>query len=191
MGTNLVKLLLNDLKFITKHKSNKVSIVKCTKSALSPSFICTFIYRLAHFFYCIKFPLVPRFLWWLNFLLFKVDVDHRAKLYSSLYFPHPVGIVIGHEVYALNGSLKIMQGVTIGGNLGKRENIDNYGYIQQPILLGRIFIGINSILVGPIVIGDEVFIASASIVSKSAEQKLIYSVNNYHEIKNEHQKELL
>jgi len=190
MGLKLFKLLYADLKLIAMFKSLNVNVVTLLKSSLSPSFICTFIYRLAHFFYCLNIPLLPRIIWWLNFLFFKVDIDQRAKLYGALYFPHPMMIVIGRSVQ-LSGSIKIMQGVTLGGNLGKKIITENGNKVEQPILKGNIFIGINSCVLGPVTICGQVFIASSALVSKSAEDTIIFGNNKYSELRDEHKNELL
>lgn len=190
MGTKMFKLLFADLKFIAMFKSDNVNWLTLIKSSLSPSFICTFIYRLAHFFHCLSVPLLPRIIWWLNFILFKVDIDQRAKLYGALYFPHPMMIVIGCSVQ-LNGSAKIMQGVTLGGNLGKSVITAGGSKIDQPEINGRCFIGINSCVVGPIVISGQVFIASSALTSKDAKDTIIFGNNKYRELLDEHKKELL
>lgn len=157
--------LFADLKFINACKQRSDSSLNLFKSSLSPSFICTFIYRISHLFYLFKIPLFPRLFWWMNFLLFKVDLDHRAMLYSALYFPHPMMIVIGHEVVS-HGALKIMQGVTIGGNLGRTEDVQGKE-ISQPVLRGRFFLGAQSLVLGPVVLEGRVFIAAQAVCSKS------------------------
>ena len=190
MGLNIVKLLLNDLKFIAKFKSNNTNWLTLLKSSLSPSFICIVIYRSSHFIYCLKIPIIPRLIWWCNFIVFKVDIDQRAKLYSALYLPHPMMVVIGRSVCFEGGNIKIMQGVTIGGNLGKSILNDEFGEIQQPVILGNAFIGINSLIAGPVILRGNIFIASASMVSKNAFDTVIFGNNKYSELLNEHRKEL-
>jgi serine acetyltransferase len=109
-------------------------------------------------------------------LFFKVDIDQRAKLYGALYFPHSMMIAIGRSVQ-LSGSAKIMQGVTLGSNLGKKIIRDNGNEVEQPIFKGRCFIGINSCVLGPVTICGQVFIAPSALVSKSAEDTIIFGNN--------------
>jgi serine acetyltransferase len=167
MKKPLLSLLKADLSFINQQKS-RVGRMAGLASVLSPSFICTVLYRLSHSLVLMHIPVLPRLIWWINFLLFKVDIDQRARLYCALYMPHPTGIVIGQGT-RINGHAKIMQGVTMGGNLGQTKKI-NGGISSQPHVNGRIFIGINAIVVGPIELHGHLFISPNTIVAKDIEQ---------------------
>jgi len=131
---------------------------------------------------------LPRIIWWLNFLAFKVDIDHRAELYGALYLPHPMMIVIGKDV-KLSGAAKIMQGVTIGGNLGKSEIIGDTIF-TQPVMCGSIFIGANALIFGPIWLSGRVFISAQTVCSKNFETSLIFGTNQSRAALQQHEKEL-
>lgn len=124
----------------------------------------------------------------MNFLIFKVDIDQRCNLYGGMYLPHPMGIVIGQHV-KLRGHIKIMQGVTIGGNLGKTlkkgESIQH-----QPWIDGRAFIGPNSILAGPITLTGGIFVSANTILSRDAHNSFIYGSNKLKELTEVYEKEL-
>ena len=187
MKQNWISLLKQDVAFIVYHKGTKGRL-RAFKALLSPSFICTFIYRLAHLLVAFRVPLLPRLLWWINLVIFGVDIDQRAKLYGALYLPHPMNICIGQHV-TLIGSAKIMQSVTLGGNLGKHKQC-NQVTITQPVLKGRFFIGISSIIAGPVSLTGNIFIAAQQIVSKDIDNDALYFQQQHLPLKTEHLKEL-
>lgn len=181
--------MLNDLAFIAKCKSiNKNNVTSLARCSLSPSFICSTIYRLSHQLHKLKIPLLPKLLWWVNFLLFKVDLDHRAKLYGGIYMPHPMGIVIGDGVYS-KGNVKFMQGCTLGGNLGRFEEVEGK-IIRQPQIFSNSFIGINSQLLGPLVFKENIFVAPNSTITKAFGAGLLYGVNEQKPLCHVHIQEL-
>ena len=185
----MVNKLYSDIEFIMSHKKKR-GLLGYLACLLSPSFICILIYRISHKLYCFKVPVVPRFFWWINFLLFKVDIDQRACLYSSLYLPHPMNIVIGADVKSL-GKMKIMQSVTIGGNLGQVKKDDLGINYTQPIFNGTVFVGINALIIGPVIVKGRVFISAGSHLSLNVENKMTYSINKFSQLKERYEAELL
>ena len=142
---DILLLSLRDIRITSHYKavSNKLRLFK---SLFSPSFICISLYRISHLFYLLKIPLMPKMFWWINFLLFKIDIDYRSKIYAGMYMPHPILIAIGEGV-KIFVFLKIMQGVTIGGNLN-RNRIFEGKVIMQPFIKENVFLGIGVIIAG-------------------------------------------
>lgn len=81
----------------------------------NPCFHCICLYRFSQFFYSIHLDVISKIIWYINRLLFHVDIDYRADLAGGIRLVHGLGTVIGHETKSL-GNLTIYQGVTIGGN---------------------------------------------------------------------------
>ncbi len=75
MPKNIFNLLSKDLTYIAKYKSSNSTTFSYVKAVLSLSFVCISFYRISHFLHQIKVPLIPRLIWWFNFILFKVDLD--------------------------------------------------------------------------------------------------------------------
>ena len=71
-------------------------------------------------------------------------------------FPHPIGIVIGHDV-KLGMGCTIYQNVTIGSATTKAP---------QPTLGDNVTVYANAVLIGPIHIGDNVVIGANSVVNQ-------------------------
>jgi serine O-acetyltransferase len=69
------------------------------------------------------------------------------NLPCSTIIPHPIGIVIGKgNGVSIGEECTIMQGVTIG--------VRRLGDIKGPKVGNRVFIGVNTVIVGEIVIGE-------------------------------------
>ena len=169
---NILSLSKSDL-MITSYYKTGPFFLRLLKSIFSPSFLCISLYRLSHLFGVLKVPLLPRIIWWVNFLFFKVDIDFRSRIYAGIYMPHPMSIVIGDGV-KMNGLFKIMQGVTIGGNLGETKIVDGE-VTKQPILEGNMFLGINTIIAGPLSIKGVFFFSAFSLVLDDLAGQHFYS----------------
>lgn len=184
---NIFKILSSDVSFVSKFKSGRFRKIK---SLLSPSFICCLTYRFSVYFNHLRLPLLPRLLWWFNFIVFKVDLDHRSRLLGGLYFPHPMGIVVGQYAQSYkNATLKIMQGVTIGGDLGKSKVVAGKK-MNQPIFTCNAFIGVNAMVIGPVLFESTVFITAGSIVTGYQGEGCYFGVNRISPLKLVHKKEL-
>lgn len=170
------RFIIRDIRFIARQKgltAGKASTA--LRCILSPSFICTSLYRLAHTTFTLKIPLAPKLIWWINFLIFKVDIDYRARLYGGVYAPHPIGIVIGDNVLC-TGNIKLMHGCTLGGNLNKHIDVDGK-IVKQPQLLCDSFIGINACLLGPLVFHERIVVSSNSVITKQISPGVLYGAN--------------
>lgn len=187
MNKSILTLLNRDLTFIAYQKQRTGRIGKL-KGVLSPSFICTAIYRIGHSLHRVGIPVLPKLFWWLNIILFSSDIDHRAKLYAALYFPHPLAIVIGHQVQ-IYGSAKIMQGATLGGNLGSTALVEGE-CISQPKINGNVFIGPNSMVVGPIELTGKLFVGGMVMVSRSINGEGVVGKKALFALENSHRREL-
>lgn len=162
---------------VTKSYKKGSILNQFLKTIFSPSLICMFFFRLSHFFYFLKMMPIAKLIWWINFLLFKVDLDFRAEIKAGIYMPHPIGIVIGSGV-KIYGNLKIMQGVCIGGNLSKSKKFKGL-IITQPQILKGGFIGINAIILGPIILKEKIFISANATISKSFSESVFLYNNNF------------
>lgn len=119
--------------------------------------------------------LFSRLFWLLNRVIFSVDIDPGANI-RTLLIIHGIGIVIGREV-EVSGSLKIYHGATLGGNMNKQRVI-NGKTISQPIIKNNVTVGINSAILGPVIIGNNVLIGTGAIVTKDVpDNSLVIGVN--------------
>ena len=91
-----------------------------------------------------------------NLLISKhsMDVSSTAVIGPALRLPHPIGIVIGDNAI-LHGSITIYQNSTIGSKNGYPE-IGNHTIIYP-----------NSVIVGPINVGDHCVIGAGSFLDRN------------------------
>lgn len=86
-----------------------------------------------------------------------LEISTRANIGEGLYLGHAYNITVADGA-VLGKNVNLHKGCTIGReNRGKR--------IGTPVLGNQVFIGINSTVVGNIVIGDDVLIAPNSYVN--------------------------
>lgn len=85
-----------------------------------------------------------------------LEISPRSTIGSGLYIGHPYNITIG-EGAKLGNNVNIHKGCTIG-----RTNRGDSGI---PCIGNKVYIGINSTIVGNIRIGDDVLIAPNSYVN--------------------------
>ncbi len=119
------------------------------------------LFRLANKSYRLKIPFLPKLLQLFIFLISSCEISYKATIGRNLRLPHPTGIVIAGGAI-IGENVTINQHVTIGGNWGKK--IDGRAF---PIIGSCIWIMPGSLVVGPIIINDNVIVGAQSLVTKS------------------------
>jgi serine O-acetyltransferase len=114
------------------------------------------LHRLAHFFWTIGMPFIPRYLSNINRQLTGIEIHPGAKIGKEFFIDHGSGVVIG-ETAEIGDNCLLYQGVTLGGTSTKREK-------RHPTLLNNVVVGAGAKIVGPITIGNNVKIGANSVV---------------------------
>lgn len=117
------------------------------------------LYRLAHFFYGLNFFFIARFISEVARWLTGIEIHPGAKIGKALVIDHGMGIVIG-ETSEIGDHCIIFHGVTLGGT-------SFIGQKRHPTVGSRVMIGAHAILLGPIVIGDDVKVGARAFVTKN------------------------
>jgi len=87
-----------------------------------------------------------------------IEIHPGATIGDGVFIDHGAGVVIG-ETCEIGDNVTIYQGVTLGGtgkDVGKRH----------PTIENNVYIGANSIILGPITIGEGSKIGAGTIVIK-------------------------
>jgi len=124
------------------------------------------VYRINNKIYNSKLPkLIKRTLLVLGLLFQKfievvagISIPYSAQIGKEFYIGHFGGIIINSKAI-IGNNCNISQGVTIGIS-GKGENRG------VPTIGDNVYIGVNSVVAGPIHIGDNSVIAANSLVTK-------------------------
>ncbi len=115
-------------------------------------------HRVAHFFFKLKIPLLPRFISELSRFLTGIDIHPGAQM-GAVIIDHGMGVVIGETAIVGDGVI-IYQGVTLGGTSLRREK-------RHPTIGERVVIGAGAKVLGAIEIGAGTRIGSNSVVVES------------------------
>ena len=129
---------------------------------LNPCFHSVVLYRLSSFCYKIKCLPLAKIIWYINRVVFSVDIDYRADLAGGFVLVHGVGTVVGKDVVSF-GTLVVYQGVTIGGS-GKSKIINDVE-CWQPVIETGVKIYANAMVLGPVQISENAIIKAGERIT--------------------------
>jgi serine O-acetyltransferase len=123
-----------------------------------PGFHALLAHRLIHPLYRARIPILPRFFANVARFLTQIEIHPGARIGKGIFIDHGSGVVIG-ETVEIGDGCTIYQGVTLGGTSlshGKRH----------PTLGRNVTVGVNSSVLGAIVLGDNAKVGGGSVVVK-------------------------
>jgi serine O-acetyltransferase len=126
----------------------------------SAGFRSIFFNRFLNYNFFKKNKKIMKLIYYLSLILTKTDVPYTAKIYGGLIFPHEKCIII-HPHCIIGKNVTIMQGATIGGNLGKKKNNRT-----SPKIGENVFIGPGAKILGPVEIGKNSIIGANTVITK-------------------------
>jgi serine O-acetyltransferase len=121
-----------------------------------PGIKAVLLYRIAHFFYKLGMPYIPRYVSDLARELTAIEIHPGAKIGSDFFIDHGAGVVIG-ETAEIGNNVTIYAGVVLGGTLLERVK-------RHPTLGDNVVVGTGAKILGPITIGDNVRVGANSVV---------------------------
>ncbi|MFI5350480.1 MAG: serine O-acetyltransferase EpsC [Elusimicrobiota bacterium] len=114
------------------------------------------LFRVAHGLNRLGVPLLPRLLCTFAKVFTGIEIHPAADIGAGFFIDHGVGVVIG-ETAVIGKNCVMFHNVTLGGtgkHVGKRH----------PTLGDNVFIGTNSVLLGPITVGSNARIGANSLI---------------------------
>jgi serine O-acetyltransferase len=123
-----------------------------------PGYRYIFYYRMAAAYKSIPlFGIIARFLLrWCSYR-FSIQIPYNTSIGEGLYIGHFGTIIINHEA-VIGRNCNLAPGVTIGQtSRGSKQGV--------PILGDSVWIGVNAVIVGKILIGNNVLIAPGAYVN--------------------------
>ena len=121
-------------------------------------------YRIAHQLHVCRVPLLPRIIYYLQFLLFNSVVPYQCAIGKGTRCAYGgIGVVI-HERAVIGKNCIIGQGVTIGG----RSKI-----VKVPKIGNNVYLGAGCRILGDVEIGDEVVIGANAVVTKNIPSRCV------------------
>jgi len=168
------EMLLLDAEAITQGDpaaTNKTEVLRTY-----PGFYAIAVYRIAHVFYALEIPMLPRILTEYAHSRTGVDIHPGAVIGERFCIDHGTGVVIG-GTSVIGNHVKIYQGVTLGALSVKKElaKVKRHPTIEDNVV---IYSG-ATILGGKTVIGKESIIGGNVWLTKSVpSQSRIYYKGN-------------
>jgi len=121
-----------------------------------PGIKAVLMYRIAHFFWKLRMPFIPRYLSDLARETTAIEIHPGAEIGSDFFIDHGAGVVIG-ETCIIGDNVTLYAGVVLGGTELERKK-------RHPTLGDNIVVGTGAKVLGPIKIGDNVKIGANSVV---------------------------
>ena len=130
------------------------------------------IHRIAHSFYKLNVPYIPRIMSEYAHSKTGIDIHPGAEIGEYFFIDHGTGVVIG-ETTIIGNNVRIYQGVTLGAlSLGRGNKLK--GTKRHPTIGNNVIIYAGaSILGGETIIGDNVTIGSNSYILESVQDNTI------------------
>lgn len=114
-----------------------------------------FLHRVAYRLNRNKIPVVPTFVYFIQYLLYNSSVPAQVKIGKGTKFAYGgIGVVI-HERAVIGENCTIGQGCTIGGRSK---------HYEVPIIGDNVYIGAGSRILGPVIIGNNVIVGPNAVV---------------------------
>ena len=123
-----------------------------------PGFHALVAHRLIHALYQWGVPILPRFLANVARFFTQIEIHPAASLGKGIFIDHGSGVVIG-ETTEVGDGCTIYQGVTLGGTSLSHSK-------RHPTLGRNVTVGVNSSVLGAIVLGDNAKVGGGSVVVK-------------------------
>jgi serine O-acetyltransferase len=127
---------------------------------LRPSFLCVFLHRVSHHFYCRGHQYIARFVWHLNVILTGADISAPNDLEGGLLVVSPAGIAIMGKA---GRNLTVMPCAGLGSELGRWQDIGAGPGL--PVLGDDVILEPHSGVLGPTRIGNRVRIGAGIAVT--------------------------
>lgn len=144
-----------------------------------PGFLALTIHRIAHEFYKLKLPIIPRLFSEYAHSKVGIDINPGAQIGDSFYIDHGTGIVIG-ETTVIGNNVKIYQGVTLGALFVTKvmSNKKRHPTIEDNVVIyaGATILGGNTVIGHDSTIGGNAWLTRSvvpySLVQQNAEIRI-------------------
>ncbi len=156
------ELLLKDADAILHGDPAAVSLTEVVRTY--PGFYAIAVYRLAHEFYRLHVPLVPRILTEHAHSVTGIDIHPGAMIGERFCIDHGTGVVIGETVH-IGNDVKIYQGVTLGALSVRKQlaQIKRHPTIEDRVVVysGATILGGQTVIGHDSIIGGNVWVTQS------------------------------
>jgi serine O-acetyltransferase len=115
------------------------------------------LYNVAHMLYKKNIPIIPKLIYYIQFLVFNSSVPYKTKIGKNTKFAYGgIGVVI-HERTSIGNNCMLGQSITIGGK-SKEYNVPQIG--------NYVYIAAGARIIGNVKVGNNVIIGANAVVTK-------------------------
>ena len=139
---------------------SKLEIILCY-----PGFHALFFHKFANALWRRNIRTPARFISHLGRVFTGIEIHPGATIGRRVFIDHGMGVVIG-ETAVIGEDVVIYQGVTLGAGAAARQGAASRDTKRHPTLGKGVIVGSGAEIQGPITVGDNVRVASGSIVLK-------------------------
>jgi len=139
---------------------NWVEVVLCY-----PGFHAMFFHRIANALFRAGLKTAARVVSHISRVLTGIEIHPGATIGRRVFIDHGMGVVIG-ETADVGDDVVLYQGVTLGAGAAARMGAQTRGKKRHPTLGRGVVVGSGAEIQGAIYVGDNVRVASGSIVLK-------------------------
>lgn len=127
-----------------------------------------YLYKIGRFFYLLKIPFFPKVFELIIFILFSSRIPSDVSIGKNTKFAYfGMSVLLAHKTI-IGDNCMIGMRVTTGRN---------FPYKNVPQIGNKVWIGANAVIIGPVIIEDDVIIAPNSLVNKSVPKGAIVGGN--------------
>jgi len=137
-----------------------------------PGFHALTMHRLSHRLWQLKLYTLARFLSHWSRIFTGIEIHPGATIGRRVFIDHGLGVVIG-ETTIVGDDVVIYQGVTLGAGSAARMGALSRDTKRHPTLGNGVVVGSGAEIQGNITVGDNVRVASGSIVLKDVPRNCV------------------
>lgn len=129
-------------------------------------------YRVARWMYEKKVPILPKVIYYLQYLIFNCHLPYQATLGKGTVFSYGGIACVIHDRSVIGENCIIGARVTLGGRSGIYE---------VPILGDNVYVGAGAVIIGNVKVGNNAIIGSnAVVISDVKENEVVAGVPAKH-----------
>lgn len=133
------------------------------EALLAPHLRAVWLHRVAHVLYRKGYRVPARLVFLLGRRLSGIEIYPGARIGRRLFIDHGLGTVIG-ETAVLGDDVTLYHQVTLGALGWRRDRGRPPGQRRHPRLGSGVVVGANSVILGPVFIGDHARIGAQALV---------------------------
>ena len=126
-------------------------------------FHTAFLYRLSHYFYLKRFNLLARCIQFISHVITGAEISNKAVIGPGLIILHPTAVHIGPKIM-IGANACICECTAIVTNVEVGEG--------EPIIGDGLWVSSGGKIMGPIILGDHVWVGPNSVVLKDVESNM-------------------